>query len=536
MKTLILSTLFLYSLNLLSQNPPILWQKTIGGNFDDELTRIIDITGGGYFFIGSSSSNISGDKSENSRGFDDIWIVKTDVNYNIIWDKTIGGDNVDRMYDALIINDVIFIITKSNSNLSGEKAMNSFGGSDLWLIACDLNGTILWQEQYGGTDLEDLGKLMELENGNILVSCLSRSGISGNKTESALGGSDIWLLEINPLNGNILQQKTIGSLNSESYAKCILTSQGTIVIKGGAKEGISGHKTDMGYGEEDIWIVEIDQNFNVLRDKCFGGDYIEIGQNGNILMDGDNYYILGASSSEPSGNKTAVHFGAFGNMDYWVIKTDLDFNILWDKSYGGADDEYPNRIFKNEWNKLVISGGSYSMPGFGNKTSPLYGSLDFWLLILNEDGNIVAQETYGGNGFDAGIAQNQVNSSSNLFLSSYSESGISGNKALPSKGGADCWFMELDASAFLNSNEIMGSDTKLSVYPNPFIDYANFRFTELSENITIRFYSLSGVLLDEHFISNGTQNFVWGNQFNNELVFYEIIGANINYRGKLVRI
>jgi hypothetical protein len=82
----------------------------------------------------------------------------------------------------------------------------------------------------------------------------------------------------------------------------------------------------------------------------------------------------------------------------------------------------------------------------------------------------------------------------------------------------------------------MGSDTKLSVYPNPFIDYANFRFTELSENITIRFYSLSGELLDEHFISNGTQNFVWGNQFNNELVFYEIIGANINYRGKLVRI
>lgn len=96
--------------------------------------------------------------------------------------------------------------------------------------------------------------------------------------------------------------------------------------------------------------------------------------------------------------------------------------------------------------------------------------------------------------------------------------------------------MELDASAFLNTDEIVGSDTKISVYPNPFIDVANFKFTELSENVTIRFYSLNGALLDERFISNGTQNFVWETQINDEFVFYEIVGANINYRGKLVRI
>jgi hypothetical protein len=37
-----------------------------------------------------SSSGISGEKTQNSRGNDDYWVVKLDENRNIIWDKTYG--------------------------------------------------------------------------------------------------------------------------------------------------------------------------------------------------------------------------------------------------------------------------------------------------------------------------------------------------------------------------------------------------------------------------------------------------------------
>lgn len=50
-------------------------------------------TNGGYILGGYSNSNISGDKTENSKGFQDISIVKTDSLGNIMWQNTIGGSS-----------------------------------------------------------------------------------------------------------------------------------------------------------------------------------------------------------------------------------------------------------------------------------------------------------------------------------------------------------------------------------------------------------------------------------------------------------
>jgi len=53
----------------------ILWQNNIGGLFDDLLFKLHP-TNDGYILSGSSSSNISGDKTENSNGANDYWNVK----------------------------------------------------------------------------------------------------------------------------------------------------------------------------------------------------------------------------------------------------------------------------------------------------------------------------------------------------------------------------------------------------------------------------------------------------------------------------
>jgi hypothetical protein len=60
------------------------WKQYWSFNFSKETTD------GGYILGGSSSSGISGEKTQNSRGNDDYWVVKLDENRNIIWDKTYG--------------------------------------------------------------------------------------------------------------------------------------------------------------------------------------------------------------------------------------------------------------------------------------------------------------------------------------------------------------------------------------------------------------------------------------------------------------
>src|SRR5690606_19328289 len=79
----------------------ILWQKTIGGEAGDTLQNITAATGGGYLLGGTSISGATGDKTEDNRGYSDYWVVKIDDFGNIQWDKTIGGDLADQLFDVI---------------------------------------------------------------------------------------------------------------------------------------------------------------------------------------------------------------------------------------------------------------------------------------------------------------------------------------------------------------------------------------------------------------------------------------------------
>jgi hypothetical protein len=59
------------------------WQNTIGGSGEDFLTSMQQTIDGGYIIGGTSNSNISGDKNENSQGNFDYWLLKTDSSGSI---------------------------------------------------------------------------------------------------------------------------------------------------------------------------------------------------------------------------------------------------------------------------------------------------------------------------------------------------------------------------------------------------------------------------------------------------------------------
>src|SRR5690606_10356659 len=84
-----------------SSNGNILWQHSFGGNLDDELGAVFQTTDGGYFLAGLSNSNISGEKTENSRGGADYWVIKTDPGWGIQWQMTIGGTDGDTLCNAI---------------------------------------------------------------------------------------------------------------------------------------------------------------------------------------------------------------------------------------------------------------------------------------------------------------------------------------------------------------------------------------------------------------------------------------------------
>src|SRR5689334_16289175 len=108
-----------------AQSVAIKMQKAPGGNFDDILvdmavTNDHGIIAGGYSFSGSVA-----EKTQASKGLDDYWIVKYGVNGFKEWDKTIGGNLSDELSVLKKTNDGGYILAgSSSSNISGDKTSN----------------------------------------------------------------------------------------------------------------------------------------------------------------------------------------------------------------------------------------------------------------------------------------------------------------------------------------------------------------------------------------------------------------------------
>src|SRR6056297_3984485 len=102
--------------------PGIEWDNTIGGADNEVLTSIQQTADGGYILGGYSVSNISADKSENGIGYD-YWVIKLDALGTIEWDNTIGGGFTDYFSQIQQTADGGYILGgTSSSNISADKS------------------------------------------------------------------------------------------------------------------------------------------------------------------------------------------------------------------------------------------------------------------------------------------------------------------------------------------------------------------------------------------------------------------------------
>ncbi len=164
------------------------WQNTIGGDYYDGIVNIIETNDGNYILAGNTASSISGDLTEEVSNWS-FWFLKLDSAGNILWQKTIGSDGGDGLIDFVQADDGgYFIGSTSSGDSTGDKSENSVGFSDFWILKLDSGFEIEWQNTIG-TELDDqLGGLDKTSDGGCLVGGYTNAGISGDKTESGAGG------------------------------------------------------------------------------------------------------------------------------------------------------------------------------------------------------------------------------------------------------------------------------------------------------------------------------------------------------------
>lgn len=317
----------------------------------------------------------------------------------------------------------------------------------LVLMQVTLAQNIIWQKVTGGFQDDNLVKSINTSDGGILSAGNSFSGISGNKTTANYdplnNTTDIWVVKLNAT-GSIEWQRSYGGTYWDFIADIKQTSDKGFIIGAYSSSGISGNKTENNIGAYDYWIIKTDSTGIIEWQNTIGGFGFD--QLTSIIQTADNGYLAGGYSQSGTG-ADKIENSINNSLDYWVVKLDSTGNISWQNTIGGVITDELLSVVQTKDGGYLLAGWSNSNIS-GDKTLGVFGNADYWLLKINNTGNILWQKVFGGNKYDE-CNSVKITPDNEILLSGYSNSDSSGNKfshthdSIPLSG--DYWIILLDS-------------------------------------------------------------------------------------------
>ena len=254
--------------------------------------------------------------------------------------KVYGGYSYDQGNDLIQLPDTGYLLLCTSGSFSSS--------SDIYLLKVDKQGNYEWQHTYGGQDIEGACKIKLTQDGHIAMA---------GHTNSYPGKSYDFYLVKAALNGDTVWTKHYGS-NEWDFANSMDTcADGGFIM--------AGKTYDTGNAFSDILIVKTDADGNELWQKKIGGNKDDVANSIISLVDG--YILCGTTESIGAGGK-----------DIYVVKVDLNGNVIWERTLGGAEDDVGNSSVLTFDGKILCAGGVKSF-GF-----PL--NFNSYLMKLNADG------------------------------------------------------------------------------------------------------------------------------------------------------
>jgi hypothetical protein len=433
------TSIFMYS------QPQIAWQNNYGSIKDDYAYDIKQTNDGGFIFTGYVLSRF-GDVSE-SHGQQEFWVVKTDSDGVIEWERTFGGSSYERAYSIQQTSDNGYIVAGVTASVDGD-ITEYFGYEDIWVLKLDSTGNLEWQKSYGDDDNELIWEILQTTDGGYVMA--GNSWINNSH-------SDFIVKKIDP-NGNLEWQNIFGYDNngSEDKAHSIKqTSDGGYIVAGYTIVLENQLNTS------DYWIVKLNSLGVIEWDSRLGGTNVDDAWNVQQTTDG-GYIITGYSYSN-DGDVTGNH----GMEDIWVVKLNTTGSIQWQKSLGGSTHDRSYSIIQNSDGDYIVSGYTDSIDG---DITNNHGSYDGWLVKLDTNGNIIWQTTVGGSGTDAFRRVIQTTDGG------YAVSGRIDSEDTDSgtlQGDADCWVVTFQSETLHVNNNI--TTNMLNIYPNPVSNVLNIK-------------------------------------------------------------
>ena len=319
------------------------------------------------------------------------------VNNFLVFNATFGTEDIDDAgYSILQTADSSYVILGST-------------GDDILLIKIDHEGNEQWSHEYGGSQFDEARHILQTSDGGYII--------SGTTESYGFGGSDIWLIKIDPT-GLIEWNTYFGGTNTDQGGQVQQTTDGGYIL--------IGNSDFSGNGDQDIWLIRTNSQGDSLWTKSFGGTDLELGVDIQVLEDG-GFILLG--STESFGN---------GGSDVWLIKTDSEGDTVWTKTFGDNSSDYGKSILKTSDGGYIIRGVTES---FG------YGNTALVLIKIDSTGNKIWDNAFGGSNGEGGNALRETNDGGHVLIC---HSYVHGNSAY------DIWLIKIDGNGSVDWTKTFG--------------------------------------------------------------------------------
>ena len=197
----------------------IIWEKTIGNQGYDNAMKM-KLTSDSTFVV---LANFNGDGGMVECDFmgpwdgTDVWLVEMDLDGNILRQSCYGGSKDDLGYDIVKTSEG-YAFSASTRSYDGDVS-GWHGNTDFWVVKLDHDLNIIWQKCLGGSDMEYPNYITQTtDSGYITIgTTISHDGdVSNNHGYPGAGKRDIWMVKLNK-HGDLIWEHCFGGGDSEDF-------------------------------------------------------------------------------------------------------------------------------------------------------------------------------------------------------------------------------------------------------------------------------------------------------------------------------
>ena len=311
---------------------------------------------------------------------------------NVVWDRTYGAGESEWASSVVALAD-------GGLAVAGGTKSKGAGNWDMWVLRLDGSGNAVWERTFGGGEDDGADSVVALADGGLAV-----AGFTASK---GAGGGDMWVLRLNG-SGNEVWDRTFGGGDLDLATSVVALADGGLAV--------AGRTTSKGAGKQDMWVLRLDGSGNVVWDRTFGGGEDDWATSVVALADG-GLAVAGLTASKGAGN-----------ADMWVLRLNGSGNVVWDRTFGGSE---------NDWASSVVALADGGLAVAGHTESKGAGDADMWVLRLDGSGNVVWERTFGGGESDE---------AGSVVALADGGLAVAGSTRSKGAGTRDMWVLRLDGS------------------------------------------------------------------------------------------